>query len=188
MTVYFIRHAMTKGNLEKRYIGRTDEQLCDEGTAELKMHNYPKADTVFSSPMKRCIETAKLIYPDICPITDDDLRECDFGSFEGKNYNELNGREDYQKWIDSKGTLPFPEGEAREAFIDRCCRAFTRLMSKCSSDTVAFVVHGGTIMSILSRLSVPSKGYYDFMCKNCCGYKCSFEKNILTDVKEMDYL
>lgn len=188
MTVCFIRHAMTRGNLEKRYIGRTDESLCDEGTAELRKHKYPNADIVFSSPMKRCIETARLIYPHISPIIENDLCECDFGSFEGKNYEELNGREDYQKWIDSGGTLPFPEGEAREEFIDRSCNAFTRLMSGCSLDTVAFVVHGGTIMSILSRLVVPSRDYYDLMCKNCCGYMCSFEKTYLTDIKEMDYL
>ena len=188
MTVYFIRHAMTKGNLLKKYIGRTDEILCDEGIAELKKHKYPHADIVFSSPMKRCIETARLIYPHISPITDNDLRECDFGSFEGKNYEELNGREDYQKWIDSGGTLPFPEGESREAFTDRCGNAFFRLLRGCCADTVVFVVHGGTIMSILSRLAVPSRDYYDLMCKNCCGYMCSFDKTNLTDVKEMDYL
>ena len=37
-----------------------------------------------------------------------------FGSFEGKTYFDLNGNEDYQRWIDSGGTLPFPGGESRE--------------------------------------------------------------------------
>ena len=43
-----------------------------------------------------------------------------FGSFEGKTYFDLNGNEDYQRWIDSGGTLPFPDGESRAEFITRC--------------------------------------------------------------------
>ena len=30
MKIVLIRHGATKGNLEKRYIGRTDEDLCGE--------------------------------------------------------------------------------------------------------------------------------------------------------------
>lgn len=46
----------------------------------------------------------------------EELSECDFGEFENKNYKELSGNQDYQRWIDSNGTLPFPGGESREAF------------------------------------------------------------------------
>lgn len=36
-----------------------------------------------------------------------DFRECDFGIFEGKNYEELKENRDYQRWLDSGGVLPF---------------------------------------------------------------------------------
>ena len=36
MKIVLIRHGATKGNLEKRYIGRTDEDLCGEGIKKLK--------------------------------------------------------------------------------------------------------------------------------------------------------
>ena len=40
-TLVFIRHGATKGNLEKRYIGRTDEPLCDIGIGQaLKLKDY----------------------------------------------------------------------------------------------------------------------------------------------------
>ena len=63
--IHLIRHAVTKGNLEGRYIGHTDESVCEEGMAQLKdiMENYgeyPQVDAVFSSPLKRCTETAKI--------------------------------------------------------------------------------------------------------------------------------
>ena len=53
----------------------------------------------------------------------------DFGQFEGKNYEELKDNPDYQKWIDSNGTLPFPGGESREQFIRRSMEGFDRMMS-----------------------------------------------------------
>ena len=63
-TIHLIRHAYTKGNLEGRYIGHTDESLCKEGIDQLntmlKDYDYPKAEVVFSSTLKRCIETAKI--------------------------------------------------------------------------------------------------------------------------------
>ena len=85
-TIHLIRHAYTKGNLEGRYIGHTDESLCEEGISQLntmlKDYNYPQADVVFSSTLKRCLETAKIIYPDKNPIEMRGFDECDFGEFE----------------------------------------------------------------------------------------------------------
>ena len=63
MKLIFIRHGKTAGNLERRYIGRTDEPLCDEGIAEILGKEYHDADIVVASPMKRCVQTAELIYP-----------------------------------------------------------------------------------------------------------------------------
>ena len=36
MQLFLIRHGMTKGNLEKRYIGCSDEVLCQEGIRQLE--------------------------------------------------------------------------------------------------------------------------------------------------------
>ena len=71
-TIHLIRHAYTKGNLEGRYIGHTDESLCKEGIDQLntmlKDYDYPKADVVFSSTLKRCLYTTKILYADINSI------------------------------------------------------------------------------------------------------------------------
>ena len=82
--IHLIRHAVTKGSLEGRYIGHTDESVCEEGMAQLKdiqknYGEYPEVDAVFCSPLKRCIETAQAIYPDRNPIILDDLRDTDIG-------------------------------------------------------------------------------------------------------------
>ena len=85
-----IRHGMTPGNEEHRYIGRTDEPLSQKGREQLltlqKKGVYPAAACVAASPLERCRQTAELLYPGQAPCVFDQFREMDFGAFEGHNY------------------------------------------------------------------------------------------------------
>lgn len=135
--------------------------------------------------MKRCVQTARIIYPNVPMKILDDLRECDFGSFEGKSYAELNGDPDYQAWIDSGGILPFPRGESHEDFTKRCCGAFLQAVSDMDGKTAAMVVHGGTIMSVLERFAEPKMDFYDYMKKNCCGYLTEYKDGKIIIIKEV---
>ena len=59
-----IRHGKTAGNLLGRYIGsRTDEPLCDEGREGLAGKQLPEVERLYVSPMKRCVETAEILWP-----------------------------------------------------------------------------------------------------------------------------
>lgn len=197
--IILLRHSMTRGNLEGRYIGcRTDEPLCEEGIRLLADRIYPAVDRIYTSPMRRCIETAQAIWGDglsaacrrsgartsedgqdpcsgirqipIVPVPA--LRECDFGEFENKNYQELNGNPAYQAWIDSGGTLPFPDGESPETFKRRCQAGFDKIAGSIRELPLraAVVAHGGTIMAVLERFGCPKKNYFDYQVKNGCGY------------------
>ena len=168
MELYFIRHGRTPGNKEKRYIGRTDESILPESAVELRERaaggKYGHPEVLFVSPMKRCIETADIIYPGMEMHVIRDFRECDFGSFEGKNYKELCGNPDYQKWIDSGGTMPFPEGESMEEMAKRVMKGFYEAMDAANGRDAAFVVHGGTIMAVMSRID--GGDFYDYQVDN----------------------
>ncbi len=129
--LYLIRHGATKANREHRYLGRTEEPLSKEGREALKAFQrkgfYPdpaSLQALFVSPMERCRETAELLFGDCEQYVIPEFREMDFGLFEGKNYQDLQGNALYQAWIDSNGTLPFPEGESREDFLARCKQGF----------------------------------------------------------------
>ena len=129
--LYLIRHGATKANREHRYLGRTEEPLSKEGREALKAFQrkgfYPdpaSLQALFVSPMERCRETAELLFGDCEQYVIPEFREMDFGLFEGKNYQDLQGNARYQAWIDSNGTLPFPEGESREDFLARCKQGF----------------------------------------------------------------
>ena len=67
--LYLVRHGVTQGNLDGIYMGSgTDQPLCAQGAAQLRAlaarFPYPKAETVFSSPMRRAVETVELLFPD----------------------------------------------------------------------------------------------------------------------------
>lgn len=178
INITFIRHGATQSNLESRYLGWTDESLSLEGIKNLKdqWQIAPEVERVFASPMKRCIETAEIIFPDCKPVIIPLWKEINFGDFEGKNYKELSGNPAYQEWIDSNGTLPFPNGESREDFIDRTYEGFEECLRICKSEglsEIACVVHGGTIMSIASKLT--GDEYFSFQIKAGDEYKISFE-------------
>lgn len=182
--IYLIRHAETLGNLEKRYIGsKTDEELSTEGIERiyerkkiiLKEKEYCDLSIlpVYSSPMKRCIQTAKIMLEREDINIKDELREIDFGDFEGKNYKDLSSNQDYQKWIDSGGTIPFPNGESREDFIERSYKAFSEILEE-EKDFV-IVCHGGNIMAIMSKIC--GKDYFDFQVECAGGYKLTLTKS-----------
>ncbi|ABX41487.1 histidine phosphatase family protein [Lachnoclostridium phytofermentans] len=191
--IALIRHGLTKGNLSKCYIGKTDEPLCEEGINELLLKKergcYPSTENIYCSPMLRCQMTANLIYPNRELKFVHDFRECDFGLFEGKNYKQLSNEPLYQQWIDSNGTMPFPSGEAREEFEHRCREAYRKVINEVFTETsmknmgrtdnriisekeadAALIVHGGTIMAILSAFAKEKKDYYAWGCGNGEGY------------------
>lgn len=174
MRLYLIRHSLTEGNRKRRYIGRTDEGLCREGRELLEGKSYPQVQRVFASPRKRCLETAKILYPDMEPVILPGLAECDFGSFENHSYEELKDLPEYRRWIDSRGEQAPPGGESREACRSRTLEAFARAVELCRKEKVteaALIVHGGTIMYILEAYGAPKREYYDYQVKNGEGYE-----------------
>lgn len=186
MKILLIRHGKTAGNLEKRYIGRTDEPLCAEGIAVLRTCKFPRCAVLVSSPMRRCIQTAEILFPHqkICKC--DDFRECDFGQFEGRNYTELNGNPLYQAWIDSGGEMQFPDGELPADFRARCCEGFRNITAQyADAESIAAVVHGGTIMAILSQFAIPRRSYYDWMTENAHGWLCAFDGEKITILEKL---
>lgn len=179
MKIYLIRHSITMGNQKRRYIGRTDEPLATEGKDLLKERIakgvYPLADRIFVSPMKRCIQTAQILYPGQAFTVIGELSECDFGKFENKNYEELKDTPEYREWLDSKGAMGFPGGESKESFSKRSLKGFEKALKMSDGEAAVFIVHGGTIMSIMEKYAVPRGAYYDFQIGNGEGYELILE-------------
>lgn len=124
--------------------------------------------------------TAELLFPSCAFRLIEELKECNFGEFENRNYLELSGNPNFQAWIDSGGTLPFPGGESREAFRERSLKGFDQVQAQCAAEGViraAIVTHGGVIMNILQAYSPGQSDFYDWYVKNAEGYRVWLDEN-----------
>lgn len=179
---FLFRHGKTPGNIKKRYIGRrTDEPLALSGIEALKKRWNGRigklgVQKAFASPMLRARQTAEILFPTLETICVDGLEEIDFGSFEGKNYQELESCPEYCEWVASGGAIPFPGGESRADFVARTWNAFRRIvLSNADAERIALVAHGGTLMAILSELT--HEEYFAFQTSTGEGYALVLETN-----------
>lgn len=181
MKVVFIRHLCTPGNEKRQYIGRTDEDLSGYAIAEFRQRQknrtagkYPPVQNIICSPLKRCIQTSGLIYPGQKIVTEPLLRECDFGEYERKTYEELKNETAYIRWLESGGMAAFPGGEEQTDFRRRCVDGVLKWAEKLleeEKESAAFIVHGGTIMAVLSELSEEPHDFYYWQAGNGDGYR-----------------
>lgn len=181
--IFFIRHGATAGNLEKRYIGRTDEPLSAAGEKQarglkeklrLEVSDL-RVDRIFMSPLLRTLQTAKILFPNAEYTAEPDLTETDFGIFEGKNADELSESSEYRAWVDSMCLAPIPGGESVADFKARCCAAFLRIIKNVPEGSrTVFVVHGGVVMSVLEAFAVPKRGFYEYSIGNCGCFFCEY--------------
>ena len=129
--------------MQHRYVGRTDEPLCQQGKSELgKFSPMPTVDRVFVSPMLRCQETAQILFPG---HTIEEMGELPFPQGESRMVFQKRCNKGFCKIIEDS------------------------LGKKC--DRIAIVAHGGTIMSILDEYAAEYGSYYDFQVRNGCGFE-----------------
>ncbi|MBQ6266043.1 MAG: histidine phosphatase family protein [Clostridia bacterium] len=175
--IYLIRHGMIKENSQGKYIGHTDVDLSDEGRAELEQLSensvYPWVDAVISSPLKRCLQTAGILYPAKEALAIDGLSECNFGEFEGKTAEELKDNDTFVRWLagDSDAVPEF--GESSDRFSARVCLAFEKIVDgilRAGTENTAIITHGGVIMAILEAYGIPELAANKWRCDSGCGY------------------
>ncbi len=175
LKLVLVRHAITAGNLAGQYIGRTDQALCQEGieSAQAAAQTMPPVARVYCSPMLRCRQTAEILYPQHIAHAVVDLRETDFGRFEGKTHAQLVADPDYRAWIASAGVLPPPDGESTAHFSKRCVATLIGIldeMTRSHISSAACVIHGGSIMVVMAALASPKRSFYDWRTANCGGF------------------
>jgi len=186
--IYLIRHGETVYNAEKRYQGKSDIPLSEAGRAGLCPSDF-RPDKVYVSPLSRARETAELLFPEAELIAADDLREMDFGAFEGRNYLEMAEDVDYRRWVEGGCVDRCPGGEEdRAAFEERTCACFAALVDAAlasGEESLVIVAHGGTQMAVLSRYGVPQREYYTWQSGNGLGHILSTDRWKTEEILEL---
>ena len=176
--IHLIRHGLTQDNLNGVYCGITDTPLCEEAKEQIesmaKEYKYPGAQFVFSSPLKRCLETAEIIYPQLKPVVIDGLTEYNFGEFEGKTADELYKKQpNFEPWLKGEPGARPPFGESNEDFAKRVCTTFEKIVDgviKTGTEDLVVITHSGVISTILSNFGLPEAPVSDWLTPPGCGY------------------
>lgn len=157
VTVYLMRHAPTKENLEKRYIGWTDSSLADATLLPIVDQDVTK---VYGSDLLRCKETAARYFPKATYVSDWRFRESNFGDFEGRTYEDLKSDSRYCTWLDDPVQSPPPRGEGFDIFCARVMEGFTALPK--GEDVYHLVGHGGVIRALLVAFAPAEQPFWSY--------------------------
>ncbi|MGC1397034.1 MAG: histidine phosphatase family protein [Candidatus Binatus sp.] len=163
-----VRHGETEGESSIRYHGRTDVPLSELGRAQMRLagraiemrrgdRNFVR---VFSSPLVRASEGARIVAGDSAPlVTIDEFAEVHFGLFEGLTADEIRERypNEFALWNADRlaPTYAYPAGESRADFTNRVERGLERVLALWTprDNDALIVAHRGVIRAIVRKLT-----------------------------------
>ncbi len=170
--IYIVRHGQTEMNQRRVLQGRSDVPLNDTGikqaqqlAAELSTVSF---DRVYTSPLKRAVQTAKIIAPDAEPVIDDRLIEMDYGPYEG---TDLTCPPSELLDVFSDFVLhPVPEGmELLSSVVERAGRFLEEIREQ--GGNILISTHAIAMKGILEYLTPSSHGaYWSKHIGNCAVY------------------
>jgi broad specificity phosphatase PhoE/ribonuclease HI len=163
-----LRHGETPLTRERRFSGTggSDPSLTDKGRAQAAAAGRSLADSgvgrvvVVSSPLVRTRETAELVAEALGAgpvVVDDDLRELNFGEWDGFSFAEVRERwpAEHAAFMRSTRAVP-PGGESLEAVALRVATARARLVETYARRTVVVVTHVTPVkVLVASALGAP---------------------------------
>ena len=162
LDILLVRHGQTKWNVEMRLQGTLDSDLTETGIFQAKKLSERLTDIEFSkvyaSPSGRTMKTAELVLGNrVSPIvTDERLKEMNFGVLEGKKIETLDERfkgeitimhEDPEIYNPSEYN-----GETYKELISRTSNFLDDIITK-EDGKILVVAHGMSLMAIISAIN-----------------------------------
>lgn len=142
--LYVARHGQTIWNAQNKVCGITDVELTALGREQAKALAAVVAgrniDVIISSPLKRAVETSKIV-SDLCNIpvlVDERLIEQNYGIYEGvdrKDESFLNNKRNF--------AYKYPNGESMMQVAYRIYGFIDEIKSKYKNNNVLIISHGG---------------------------------------------
>jgi len=157
LTILLIRHGETALNAESRFRGRFDIDLNDRGRqqAEALARGLPAGQAglprsfpiahIYSSPLKRCLETARPLATalGLPVVAEPRLIDLDYGEWQGRLIAEVAEQfpRDYAAWLAGDLSFRFPGGEPLGAPAERLRSFVDDVIERHQGEVVAMVTH-----------------------------------------------
>lgn len=170
--IYIIRHGKTSLNQANVLQGRSDHPLNEDGILQAKQAAEElsgiRFDRVYSSPLKRAVQTAALIVPELSPVIDERLIEMDYGPYEGAGLDDLSP--ELLSFFSDFIHNPAPEGmESLESVVKRTGLFLEEIRGL--GGNILISTHAIAMKGLLENLTPESKGsYWSKYIGNCAVY------------------
>lgn len=156
MKLILLRHAKTKENEKRIAQGQLPGNISKKGLRQAKRvaKKIEKLDIdkIYSSDLRRAKETASEIKNKKINYTKE-LRERNFGIFQGKKYPKS-----WNKFVWQKGFLKENKGEGNEEFLNRMKKFLEKIQKKEKEKTILIITHKRVIQAIISIIkNIPTK-------------------------------
>ncbi|MEV1175819.1 bifunctional RNase H/acid phosphatase [Nonomuraea sp. NPDC049784] len=169
-SLLLLRHGETELSVERRFSGLGDAELTPNGLAQAaaaaeRLSREPyRLDVIITSPLKRAMQTAEAVAQrtGLDVEVDEDLRELDFGEWEGRTFTEVQRRwpAELATWLADPEIAP-PGGESFASTARRVQAAGERLVERYEGKTVLAVSHVTPIKMLLRlALMAPLESLY----------------------------
>lgn len=175
--IHFITAGQSDEMLKGNYIGHTDTPLSKQSKIDMlllkDLYTYPEVEAVFSSPLLRSIETAKLIYSELEPLVINGLIEYNFGEFENQSAEDLQDDPIFKEWLSGMPNVKPPFGESNEQFSQRITETIMLLIEGVINAKIghtAIVTHGGIIMAVMAAFGLPKASMHEWRTQPGAGY------------------
>lgn len=175
MELIIVRHGETDCNLKGTYYGWSDVDLNENGIRQAchardKLKGL-KADAIFSSPLKRALETAKIINENcnLEIICSDSLKERGFGKWEDLTRAEIENMypDEYKLWTEDWMDYCIEGGESARQAYSRVTGFMDALVSSHKEGVFIIVSHLGCIRIMIAHLlNMPAGGEWRFRVDN----------------------
>lgn len=185
--IFLVRHGETEWNATGRFQGSKDIALSNEGINQagfLKNRFHSRFDCIYSSPLIRARQTAKVICEDTNykPVIENDLREINFGAWEGLTLEEIRTQysKEFHNWKTDEihGHLVGGDMSLKNA-SERARNILVKIADECKGRKVLVVAHGGIIKAALIGLfQWKVNKYHKLTLGNTSVSKVSFDESL----------
>ena len=174
--IYIVRHGQTELNQRSVLQGRSNHPLTDLGREQASAVGDAFRDAgivfdkVYTSPLDRAIETAKLVAGDVPIECEDALIEMDYGPYEGTDLHNL--PPEVEEFFKDFTHNPAPEGmEQLSSVVARAGEFLERLKAEAVDRDILLSTHAIAMKGLLEYLTPDSNGaYWSKYIGNCAVY------------------
>lgn len=176
--ILLVRHGHVEGITPERFRGRADLPLTGRGAAEAQAVARRIACAwrpikVYTSPMKRCIDTGDAI-AEACGAESevmDELNDIDYGAWQFRSYEEVEKTDPqlFDAWFATPHLVRFPNGESLQDMVARTADALRLVLDRHGEDMVVLVSHTSVNRALLVQLvDQPLSAYWRLAQAPCC--------------------